>query len=71
MFEGLPKKAPEAISQGDPLYYDATNDELTKTSATGLFLVGAAVAGAASADAEMTALLDGVIREPVPAPPAG
>lgn len=55
-------KAAEAISAGDPLYWDNANARLTKTSAAGLILVGAAVDAALLADANVTALLDGAIR---------
>ena len=44
------KKAAETWAEGDKLYFDNTAKNYTKTSATGLFLAGNAVAAAQSAD---------------------
>jgi len=57
------KKGTDVIAQGDPLYWDDANKYLTKTSAAGLFLVGAAEVAAGNGVATVTALLDGVIRK--------
>lgn len=61
----LPKKNPEILAQGDLLYWDDTNKVLTKTSAAGLTIVGAAHLAAANTDTTVEAYLDGVIRASV------
>lgn len=59
----LPKVAATSWSQGDPLYWDDTNKEVTNTSNTGANIqVGAAAADAASADATADTLVDSAIH---------
>ncbi|MNT81991.1 hypothetical protein D3C72_2216600 [compost metagenome] len=58
----LPKKSTDNIAQGDLLYWDNTNAYLTKTSATGLTLVGVAEVAAGASTTTVQALLDGAVR---------
>lgn len=53
-------KVAGAIAQGDKIYFNDTSDTVTKTSATGLFLIGAASLAAQAGDATVRVLLDGV-----------
>jgi predicted RecA/RadA family phage recombinase len=58
----LPKKSTDAIAAGDLLYWDNTNAYLTKTSATGLTLVGVATEAAIASTTTVSAKLDGTVR---------
>lgn len=51
-----------AWAVGDPIYWDAANSRYTKTSASGLVMVGFAHAAAADGDATGSVLLDGACR---------
>lgn len=54
----LYKKASLAITQGDTLYWDETNEEITKTAADG-FIIGHAYSAAAGSDTTCVVLLGG------------
>ena len=54
-------KATGALTEGQKLYWNSTNSNLT-TTASGNTLVGVAVAAAASGDATVKVRLDGVAR---------
>lgn len=58
----LPKKGTDDISQGDLLYWDNSNKYLTLTSASGLLIVGVAVADAGTSATTVDAALDGITR---------
>lgn len=58
---GLPKLAAQAWTEGDKVYWDASEGECT-TVATDNDLIGAAGADAADPSATGDVLLDGVIR---------
>lgn len=61
-------KAAEAIAAGDTIYWDAAANKVTKTSATGLPIVGVAVEAALLADATALITWDGANYAVVPAP---
>lgn len=56
----LTKLGGAAWVQGDPIYWDNTNKRCTKTSATGLFLIGAAFEAAATAATVGRVRLNGI-----------
>lgn len=56
----LPKASGATLSEGAAVYFDATDNEVTGTSAAGLYKIGAASAAAAGAAATALVRLDGV-----------
>ena len=60
-------KAGEAISAGDALFFDATNDVVTKTTATGLFPCGVAMETVLLGDTYVLMNFNGIAATAVPA----
>lgn len=56
----FPKASGVSCAQGDKAYFNNTNETVTKTSATGLFLIGSVASAAATGDATVRVRLDGI-----------
>lgn len=65
IFNNLPCKTTDDVAQGDALYWDNGNSELTLTAA-GNLLVGAAVEASGTSSSVVVAYLSGQIRPDEP-----